>query len=100
MPTATSGTPQPTAPATATATGGCTPRVCPQLVDGIPPDVPRSEIDPVLANPSLIAGFATPMVPGKPVGPYNPQRCWLSVRSPAQPYAVPYNQLIWRASCP
>lgn len=99
-PTVPAGTPTPTAPATATSTGGCTPRVCPQLVDGVPPDVPRSEIDPVLADPALIAGWATPVVPGKPVGPYNPPRCWLSIRNPGQPYAVPFNQLIWRASCP
>ncbi len=87
-------------PPTATAYLGCVPQACPLLTDGYPPDVPLAEIHVVLNNPNLIAGWAQPMDPGKPVGPFNPLRCWLTVRNPSAPYAVPYNQMIWKASCP
>jgi len=70
------------------------------LTDGYPPDVPLAEIHIVLNNPRLIAGWAQPVDPGKPVGPFNPRRCWLTVRNPSLPYAVPFNQMIWKASCP
>ena len=84
------------APATATAYLGCTPRVCPQIQGR----VPEARINQVLADPKLIQGWARPLDPGKAVSRFNPRRCMLSIRSPGQPYAVPYNQLVWRAGCP
>ncbi len=61
---------------------------------------PASRLNAALADPHAIAGFGQPRDSGKPVGPFNPRRECLSIRSPGQAYHPIYNGLAWKAGCP
>jgi hypothetical protein len=70
--------------------------VCPQIIVR----VPRAEIDFAVANPNAIDGYDQLERPGKPAGPYNRRRVWLSMRNLAVPYNPVFNGLTYRAGCP
>ncbi len=81
----------PATPATPTAGG-----VCPQIIGR----VPKAVIDAALANPDQVRGFGELHDPGKPAGPLNPPRVWLSLRSLAVPYHPLANAVEYKAYCP
>jgi hypothetical protein len=53
-----------------------------------------------LANPNQVRGYGERLDPGKPPGPHNPPRRWLSLRSLAQPYQPLANDVEYKAYCP
>ena len=70
--------------------------VCWQILDR----VPRAAIDAALADPDSVYGYDKLENPGKPEGPYNRRRTWLTMRTLAVPYHANYNGLVYRAGCP
>lgn len=71
-------------------------RVCPQIIGR----VPQAAIQAAIANPAAVAGYNQPHDPAKPLGPNNPLRTWLSLRSLASPYHPLFNGLLFKAGCP
>lgn len=92
LPTATSTPRPPSATPTAAPAGP----VCPQIAGR----VPQAVIDAAVANPGQVRGFGELLDPGKPPGPLNPPRRWLSLRSLALPYHPLGNSVEYKASCP
>jgi hypothetical protein len=92
--TAVPATPIPATPLPMTAVP--TGPVCPQIVGR----VPQAAIDDAVANPSAVSGYNQPQDPGKPVGPYNPLRTWLSVHNLSMPYNPVSNRLVYKPGCP
>jgi hypothetical protein len=62
--------------------------------------VPAAAIQAALANPADVSGYQQPLDTSKPVGPYNPLRTMLSMRSLSSPYHPIYNNLVFKAGCP
>jgi hypothetical protein len=70
--------------------------VCPQILRR----VPRQAIDAALANPRSVHGYNKPRDMGKPLGPYNPPRLWLSIMAYSKPYHPYFNALEYKVGCP
>ena len=62
--------------------------------------MPRAVIDDALANPGQVRGYGERLDPGKPPGPLNPPRRWLSLRTLALPYYPLGNAVEYKAYCP
>jgi hypothetical protein len=77
------GTPQ--------VTGG----VCPSLTGQVPPSV----VSAALERPFDLFGWCELADPGKPPGPMNPPRTWLSTAVEGRPYDPAGNRLVWKAGC-
>lgn len=95
----------PFVPVTATATTVAAPspsptsdtlQVCPQARARIPAAV----LDGVRADPSRVAGFDQLEHPGRPEGPFNQRRRWLSLERPDQAWNALFNGLRFKAGCP
>jgi len=91
----------PTPTATAVTAPSPTPtadalQVCPQARARIPASV----LDGVRDDPSKVAGFDQLEHPGRPEGPFNLRRRWLSLERPDQPWNALFNGLRFKAGCP
>jgi subtilisin family serine protease len=103
-PTRTEPTPTPLAPtatsvpptAVPTPAGMC---VCGLIQNG-GQGVPQASIDAAVANPAQVNGWMQPLIPGKPVGPFNPLRTCLSIQNISQRYNPLFNSLVFKAGCP
>gem|GEM_PF-6003211 len=71
-------------------------QVCPQARARIPAAV----LDGVRADPSRVAGFGQLEHPGRPEGPFNLRRRWLSLERPDQAWNALFNGLRFKAGCP
>jgi Tol biopolymer transport system component len=91
-PTATPDTQPSPSPVPTPSTG---PRVCPQVIGRVPPAV----LADALAQPDRVQGWGQPANPGRPPGPDNPLRTWLTLLDLGKPYG-PANGVLWRAGCP
>jgi hypothetical protein len=90
-------TPVPTViPPLPTATPPAVGNVCPQILRR----VPRQAIDAAVANPRSVRGYNQPRDAGKPLGPYNPPRLWLSIMAYSKPYHPFFNSLEYKVGCP
>ena len=89
---------RPTEPPVPTPTPGgmC---VC-RLIQAGGNGVPQSRIDAAVANPNAVSGWQKPLIPGRPVGPFNPLRTCLSIQNTARNYHPVYNGLVFKAGCP
>ncbi len=101
VPTALPPVETPTAPPTVlppvpTATAPAVGNVCPQILRR----VPRQAIDAAVANPRAVRGYNQPRDMGKPLGPYNPPRLWLSIMAYSKPYHPFFNSLEYKVGCP
>lgn len=90
-----------TATATTVAAPSPTPtsdplQVCPQARARIPAAV----LDGVRADPANVAGFDQLEHPGRPEGPFNLRRRWLSLERPDQAWNALFNGLRFKAGCP
>ena len=70
--------------------------VCPQILRC----VPRQAIDAAVANPRAVRGYNQPRDAGKPLGPFNPPRLWLSIMAYSKPYHPFFNALEYKVGCP
>jgi hypothetical protein len=70
--------------------------VCPQILRR----VPRQAIDAAVANPRSVHGYNQPRDAGKPLGPFNPPRLWLSIMAYSKPYHPFFNALEYKVGCP
>lgn len=62
--------------------------------------VPLAAINAAVANPRAVRGYNQPRDEGKPVGPYNPPRLWLSLHAYSKPYHPFFNSLEYKVGCP
>lgn len=92
-PTATPVPPTPSPAPTAPVARG---PVCPQAAGR----VPQAVIDAAIANPSAVDGYGRPHDPGKPLGPFNPPRIWLTLHDLSKPFHPVANTVVYRAYCP
>lgn len=92
-PTATAVTPPTAVP---TPAGMC---VCSIIQNG-GQGVPQASIDAAVANPGQINGWMQPLIPGKPISPFNPLRTCLSIQNISQRYNPLFNSLVFKAGCP
>lgn len=90
------GQPTPTPEPTETPVPPDAPRVCSQIRDL----VDAQTIADAVANPTLIKGWKQPKDPGKPAGPDNPLRVWLSVVDVSRQYDPYFNPLVFKVGCP
>lgn len=89
-------TPSPLPP---TATPTITPvpiKVCPQTGRR----VPQVALNAALANPERVLGYRQLQYPGRPPGPSNTPRLWLSLHTLNLPYNRLSNALEFKAGCP
>lgn len=92
-PSATPAPPIPTPAPTAPVARG---PVCPQVAGR----VPQAVLDAAVADPAAVEGYRQPHDPGKPVGPFNPLRVWLTLHDLAKPFHPVANSVVFRAYCP
>ncbi len=62
--------------------------------------VPQAAVNAAVANPRAVRGYNQPRDEGKPVGPYNPPRLWLSLHAYSKPYHPLFNSLEYKVGCP
>lgn len=70
--------------------------VCPQIASR----VPAAAINSALANPMRVSGYNRPVDAGKPIGPMNPPRIYLSIHAYSKPYHPLFNSVEFKAGCP
>lgn len=70
--------------------------VCPQVQHRVPAAV----LNAALANPESILGWNQLEMPSQPPSPFNTRRTWLTVHTPAVPYHLLSNSVLYRARCP